>query len=313
MQSDADPHTETGRGAPATALESPLFSAVRQRAERRPPAAAAIAVPPADAFSVIVQLRDFASNKLWRSRRLIYAGGHLSASVSITHLADEYACQHLSAFDNVRFQIGREQFDELADDVAGRRLGGLDTPLGDIDPVVHGLTQALLPSLAAPGQADRFFVEHVMAALGAHLARRYGRLPARPAAPACLAAWQERRAKQYMQAHLGHTLSLAQVAAQCGLSRSHFARRFKQSTGLAPFEWLRRERVERAKALLRAGDVTLASIASDCGFSDQSHFTRVFTRLAGLGPAAWRQSMRRDTQVVPRDTSVASDVSRRHD
>jgi AraC-like DNA-binding protein len=77
----------------------------------------------------------------------------------------------------------------------------------------------------------------------------------------------------------------------CGLSVGHFARAFRQSTGLAPHAWLLRTRVERAKIMLRRPGASLALIAQACGFADQSHFTRVFSRQVGVSPAAWRRSI----------------------
>jgi len=278
------------------ALQTPLFSFARF-ADPAGGAAHAhiIQVPQAEAYSVIVQLRDFASHKLWRDRRLLYSGGHRRQTMALTDLTHDYACQHLSAFDNARFQLGRRQLDELSEELMGKRLHHLAGAQGAADPVVHSLAQALLPSLRQPAQADAIFVEHVMIALAAHVIRRYGSqgdAVEAAAAGAGMAPWQENRAKEFMASHLTQGLTLEAVASQCGMSRSHFARSFKKRTGMAPFEWLRHERVERAKLLLRTGNVPLTRIAAECGFTDQSHFTRVFTRLVGQGPRAWRTAER---------------------
>jgi AraC family transcriptional regulator len=129
-----------------------------------------------------------------------------------------------------------------------------------------------------------------------------GRIPAHHAAPALdaaegeppptrggLAPWQERRAKELMSTHLGRQIPLALVAGECRLSVSHFARSFKQCTGKPPHRWLLENRVERAKELLLDDTVSLAEVALDCGFSDQSHFTRVFSRTVGTSPGTWRR------------------------
>ena len=104
-----------------------------------------------------------------------------------------------------------------------------------------------------------------------------------------LAPWQERRAKELMSTHLARQIPLALVAGECRLSVSHFARSFKQCTGKPPHRWLLENRVERAKQLLLDPDVSLAEVALDCGFSDQSHFTRVFSRTVGTSPGTWRR------------------------
>ena len=72
----------------------------------------------------------------------------------------------------------------------------------------------------------------------------------------------------------------------------YFARAFKQATGVRPYTWLTKQRVERAKELLRDPSRKLADIAQLCGFVDQSHFTRVFSRSEGYSPGRWRRVYR---------------------
>jgi AraC-like DNA-binding protein len=105
-----------------------------------------------------------------------------------------------------------------------------------------------------------------------------------------LAPWQARRAKELMNANLNGKLPLSQLAEQCGLSIRHFARAFRQSTGVPPHRWLLGRRIERAKQLLHDPALALAEVALACGFADQSHFTRMFTTVVGLSPGLWRRA-----------------------
>jgi AraC family transcriptional regulator len=107
-----------------------------------------------------------------------------------------------------------------------------------------------------------------------------------------LAPWQERRAKELLLANIATDLSLAEVARQCRLSRGHFSKAFKQSTGASPHAWFTSQRVATAQALLRDTDRPLAEIALACGFGDQSHLTRVFHKRVGVSPGAWRRRLR---------------------
>jgi AraC-like DNA-binding protein len=75
-----------------------------------------------------------------------------------------------------------------------------------------------------------------------------------------LARWQEERAKAYMETHLGESLAVDDVARLCGMSTPHFSRSFKITTGLPPYRWLVKRRIERAKELLRSGSNSLADI-----------------------------------------------------
>jgi AraC family transcriptional regulator len=101
-----------------------------------------------------------------------------------------------------------------------------------------------------------------------------------------LAPWQVHAAKQM----LAERLSCTEVAAACNLSRGHFSKAFKQSTGQSPYAWLTAQRIERACGLLLAGDIPVVEIAAECGFADQSHFTRTFARHVGAPPVHWRRA-----------------------
>ena len=77
------------------------------------------------------------------------------------------------------------------------------------------------------------------------------------------------------------------------LSPYHFARQFKAATGLPPHQYVITRRVERAKLLLQAGtDLSLAEVAAEAGFSDQSQFSQHFKRVVGATPGQYRKSAR---------------------
>ncbi|MGH8209606.1 MAG: helix-turn-helix domain-containing protein [Steroidobacteraceae bacterium] len=103
-----------------------------------------------------------------------------------------------------------------------------------------------------------------------------------------LPRWQVRRARDFLAANLATSISTADVAAACGLSRSYFISAFRRATGETPHLCLLRCRVEKAKELLR-GPLAIADIALACGFADQSHLTRVFAKQTGISPGIWRR------------------------
>lgn len=104
-----------------------------------------------------------------------------------------------------------------------------------------------------------------------------------------LAPWQLRRAEVSMTENLSGQVPLSQLAEQCGVSVRHFARAFRQSTGLPPHQWLLNRRVERAKELLPNSRLSLSTVALACGFGSQSHFTRVFSQAVCMSPGLWRR------------------------
>jgi transcriptional regulator of acetoin/glycerol metabolism len=97
-----------------------------------------------------------------------------------------------------------------------------------------------------------------------------------------------RRVKEHVEAHLSESIDLAEMAGVAGLSVSHFAREFRQATGVTPHYYLTRRRVERAQELLANSDLNLSDIASAVGFFDQSHMARHFRQILGRTPREFR-------------------------
>jgi AraC-like DNA-binding protein len=93
-----------------------------------------------------------------------------------------------------------------------------------------------------------------------------------------------------VDAHLGGRASLDQISHGFGLSPSHFARKFRQSTGLSLNRFMNRRRIVLSLALLKAGKTPLAQLSLDLGFSSQSHFTRLFSSLMGFSPHQFRRA-----------------------
>lgn len=99
-----------------------------------------------------------------------------------------------------------------------------------------------------------------------------------------------RRINDYIDAHLGENIGLPELAGIAGLSLFHFARQFKNTTGLSPHHYLVGKRIERAQELLANSDLSLAEIAFATGFADQSHLTRHFHQIVGTTPGQFRRS-----------------------
>jgi AraC family transcriptional regulator len=84
-------------------------------------------------------------------------------------------------------------------------------------------------------------------------------------------------------------VSLAALASDAGLSRFHFCRAFKESTGLSPHAWLRQHRLEQAMNMLRDTDASVVSVAASLGYASQTAFAAAFRRLTGETPSDWRR------------------------
>jgi AraC-like DNA-binding protein len=84
-------------------------------------------------------------------------------------------------------------------------------------------------------------------------------------------------------------IRLSDVARECELSVSHFARSFKTSFGLSTHQWLIQHRIDHAKQLMSQTRLSLIDIAIQSGFKDQSVFTRTFHQVVGVSPGRWRR------------------------
>jgi AraC family transcriptional regulator len=100
--------------------------------------------------------------------------------------------------------------------------------------------------------------------------------------------WLE-RAREHVHDDVARTLSVESVAADVGVSAVRLSRAFRRAFGESLGSYQRRLRVRLACERLRDSSLSLAEIALDAGFTDQSHFTRVFKRLIGATPAVFRR------------------------
>ncbi|UEM01849.1 AraC family transcriptional regulator [Skermanella rosea] len=246
--------------------------------------------PPAieDAFLISHYLSDFRSD-VWVDGRPVEKPANIAGLTSIHDLRCDIACRMHTAFDIMTFHMPRTVLDSLLPDGRAERLRDLAIEPGRPvdDPSIAALAAAMLPALTMPERVGLLLIDHLTCALANHVLTAYGRLsPAKGVGK--LAPWQERRAKDMISARLDGEIRLAELAAECRLSVGHFVRAFRHTTDTTPYQWLLRRRVEHAKALMRDGTRSLADIALDCGFADQSHFTRTFGRLVGMTPRVWR-------------------------
>jgi AraC family transcriptional regulator len=103
-----------------------------------------------------------------------------------------------------------------------------------------------------------------------------------------LAPWRVAKAKALLLELMSEQSTIQKVAKECAVSRSHFSRAFRNTTGFPPHVWLRREKISKAESLLKQRNISISEVAYVCGFSDQSYFTRVFRASHGVTPKQWQ-------------------------
>lgn len=96
------------------------------------------------------------------------------------------------------------------------------------------------------------------------------------------------KATDYVKANIAADLSMNVVAQKVNISRSYFAVNFKKATGITFNNFLRLERVNRAKELLEQGEIPSRDIAQAVGYEDEKYFAQVFASQTGLSPAEYK-------------------------
>lgn len=99
-----------------------------------------------------------------------------------------------------------------------------------------------------------------------------------------------RRAIEFMHDNFGREIAVEEIASAAYLSEYHFARFFKQISGVTPHVYLANLRLERARKLLAETALPISEIASLVGYQSQSHFTKMFKSVTGVTPRAYREA-----------------------
>jgi AraC-like DNA-binding protein len=108
-----------------------------------------------------------------------------------------------------------------------------------------------------------------------------------------------RRARDLMDREYARPLDVPAMARAALMSPSHFARQFRAVYGETPYSYLMTRRIERAKALLRRGDLSVTEVCMAVGCTSLGSFSTRFTELVGESPSAYRARNHADSAAVP--------------
>jgi AraC-like DNA-binding protein len=117
-----------------------------------------------------------------------------------------------------------------------------------------------------------------------------------------------RRARDLMDREYARPLDVAALARAALMSTAHFSRQFRKAYDETPYAYLMTRRIERAKALLRLGDLSVTEVCLEVGCSSLGSFSARFTELVGETPTAYRARDHRALAGVP--GCVARDLTR---
>jgi AraC family transcriptional regulator len=160
------------------------------------------------------------------------------------------------------------------------------------DPRLSAMVAAVHAEMVAGFPSGRLFLDSVEQAMAVTLVNGHA-VRHRPVQihRGGLGSARLRRIKELVHAKMEDDLSLDEMAQSVGLSTAHFARMFRKSTGETPHQFVLRQRLERAKAMLRAPDARVLDVAVACGFKTQQHFAQVFRDVWGVSPTEYRQDL----------------------
>ena len=160
------------------------------------------------------------------------------------------------------------------------------------DPQIEAIAMLLLAELNQPATGSKLYVESLTNLLAVHLLRQYTATKLHlPSYEGGLPERQLLQVLDYINDHLEQEIRLANLAQLLDMSQFHFSHLFKQSIGMAPYQYLLQQRVERVKQLLKQTDQSIMDIALLCGFNSHSHLSKQFRQLTGMTPKLYRSNV----------------------
>jgi AraC-like DNA-binding protein len=108
-----------------------------------------------------------------------------------------------------------------------------------------------------------------------------------------------RRARDLIDREYARPLDVPTMAARALMSPAHFSRQFRAAYGETPYAYLMTRRIERAKALLRRGDLNVTEVCMEVGCTSVGSFSSRFTELVGESPSAYRARNHEASRRVP--------------
>jgi AraC family transcriptional regulator len=172
------------------------------------------------------------------------------------------------------------------------RLAGIERPMLYFDHAGLRMTLAKIEALLVnPDPIDAIYGETLGLTAAIELARiQFNGPGVHVPESGRLSGGQEKFVLAFIAENLHRDVSLSELAGLVGLSRFHFSRSFRRTTGLAPYQFILASRVERAKTLLAGSEASMAEISASLGFGSQAQFSSAFRKLTGLTPSQFRRT-----------------------
>jgi len=183
-------------------------------------------------------------------------------------------------------------FDPDATDTSIVDLSRLSPQLQFEDNAIKATIEKIRAVVEDASASDALYAETLSLMLMMELSRRQDSVAINPALRrGGLTDRQVRLITEFMETNLANDISLADLAKLAGLSRFHFVRAFKQSTGRSPYQYLLLRRANHARDMLGDPRLSIATVAMTTGFSTSARLNRAFRKIFGKTPTQIRQDM----------------------
>jgi AraC family transcriptional regulator len=219
-------------------------------------------------------------------QRTMHAG-----DVIIAPAGEPRALCHKEETELVKLRLAPSFVAGIIENVAANGSGGVELldNFGARDAHIEDLARRLVGEIKADALASRLYAESLATELAVHLLRHYSTASKLTnGAASKLPRYKLQRVTEYINDNLREELTLSKISATLSMSPYHFAHAFRQTTGLAPHRYVIQRRIEHAKSLLRETDLSVAEVAHQVGYANQSNFSVVFHQLTGQTPRSFR-------------------------
>ncbi|MBC7779217.1 MAG: helix-turn-helix transcriptional regulator [Proteobacteria bacterium] len=197
-----------------------------------------------------------------------------------------------SAWESMGFYVARSVTETVARAMGLGRRAEVISSFSECDPAIYGLARSVQQGIGNDTLSCRLYAESVANVLAARLLVEHSRERRAPTyTAAALSAAAMHRVECFILENLERNISVSDIAAVLDLSAYHFSRRFRARAGMSPYQYVTRQRIERARGLLGDPRLAIAEIADRAGFSSQSHFNKQFRALVGTTPRCYREGL----------------------
>lgn len=179
---------------------------------------------------------------------------------------------------------------KVAKQIPGSDLPKLAPVIGESDPLIYGTGLSLKAALGNNYPNSRLYVRSLRQTLAVQLLSRHSDRTINPSfSQVKLSPHQLSRTKDYIRAHLSSVIQLQQLAAYLEMNPYSFTQRFYNSVGIKPYQYIIKQRVQKAIWMLKAKGFSISEVASVCGFANSKHLSRVFQAHIGVTPEEFKR------------------------